>query len=106
MPLAPLSSDSVAWTGWYQRYAAWVTEQQAWSARLLGVMREEVASGRMRSDAMQSSAREFVQRQLPDYLIDMAQLNTELVSDVLRVADESLERLADALLESAMTTIW
>jgi len=101
MPLAPLSSDTVAWTAWYQRYASWITEQQAWSARLLGVMREEVANGRMRSDAMQSSAREFVQRQLPDYLLDMAQLNTELVSDVLGVADESLERLADALLGDA-----
>jgi hypothetical protein len=98
MPLAPLSSDALAWTAWYQSYATWLTEQQAWSSRLLTVVREEVAAGRLRSDVMQTSARGFLERRLPDYLISMAELNTDLVSDVLGVADDSLERLADALI--------
>ncbi len=98
MPLAPLSSDTLAWTAWYQAYATWLSEQQAWSSRLLTVVREEVAAGRLRADVMQTSARGFLERRLPDYLISMAELNTDLVSDVLGVADDSLERLADALI--------
>ena len=95
--LAPLSSDTLAWAAWYQQYAAWVTEQQAWSSRLLTVVREEVAAGRLPADIMQTSARGFLERQLPEYLVAMAELNTDLVSDVLGVADDSLEQLADAL---------
>jgi hypothetical protein len=99
MPLPPASTDALAWTAWYQRYATWVSDQQAWSSRLLTVIREEVAAGRLRSDAMQTSARRFVEQHLPDYLVAMAELNTDLVSDVLGVADETLERLADALVK-------
>ena len=98
MPLAPLSSDTLAWTAWYQRYATWVSDQQAWSSRLLTVVREEVTAGRLSSDVMQTAARGFLERRLPDYLIAMAELNSELASDVLGVVDESLERLAEALL--------
>ena len=98
MPLAPLSSDTLAWTAWYQQYATWVTEQQAWSSRLLTVVREEVAAGRLAPDVVQTSARGFLARQLPEYLVAMAELNTDLVSDVLGVADDSLEQLADALI--------
>ena len=98
MPLAPLTSDTLAWTAWYQRYAAWVSDQQAWSSRLLTVVREEVAAGRLSSDVMQTAARGFLEQRLPDYLIAMAELNSDLASDVLGVADESLERLADALI--------
>ena len=97
MPLAPLSSDTLAWSAWYQRYATWVTEQQAWSSRLLTVVRDEVAAGRLRSDVMQAAAHGFLEERLPDYLIEMAEFNTDLVSDVLSIADESLEQLADAL---------
>ena len=65
MPLPPTSTDALAWTSWYQRYATWVTEQQAWSSRLLTAVREEVAAGRLRSDAMQTSARQYLQRTTP-----------------------------------------
>ena len=99
MPLPPASTDAVVWTAWYQRYATWVSDQQAWSSRLLTVVREEVAAGRLRSDTMQTSARRYVERRLPDYLVAMAELNADLVSDVLSVADETLERLADALVK-------
>jgi len=97
MPLPPTSADPLAWTAWYQRYTTWVAEQQAWSSRLLGVMRDEVASGRLRADAIQTSAQRYVERRLPEYLVTMAELNAALVADVVGVADDALERLADVL---------
>lgn len=98
MPAAPASNDTVAWTTWYQRYATWASDQQAWSARLLNVLRDEMAAGRLDADALQTSSRAFLERSLPDYLLDMAELNTEVFADVLRVADESLEHMAGALI--------
>src|SRR3954468_20192302 len=74
MPLPPTSSDPLAWTTWYQRYTTWVAEQQAWSSRLLSVMRDEVTGGRLRADAMQAAARRYVERRLPEYLVTMAEL--------------------------------
>jgi hypothetical protein len=97
MPPAPASADTLAWTSWYQRYATWTSEQQAWSARLINVLREEVAEGRLESDSVQRSSRAFLETSLPDYLLDMAELNIGAFADVLGVADESLERLASAL---------
>jgi hypothetical protein len=105
MPIPPTSTDALAWTSWYQRYAAWVPEQQAWSSRLLAILRDEVAAGRVRPDTMQVSARRYLERRLPDYLIAMAELNADLVSDVLGIADDALERLADALFDTGEATV-
>jgi hypothetical protein len=98
MPLPPVSTDALAWSSWYQRYATWASEQQAWSSRLLTVVRDEVAAGRLHSDVLQQSARRYVEHRLPDYLVASAELNADLVADVLGVADDALERLADALI--------
>jgi hypothetical protein len=98
MPPAPASADTLAWTAWYQRYATWASEQQAWSVRLVNVLREEVAAGHLRADDLQTSSRSFLERSLPDYLLAMAELNLGVFADVLGIADDSLERLADALL--------
>jgi len=97
MPPAPASADTLAWTSWYQRYATWASEQQAWSVRLINVLREEVAEGRLQPDSVQRLSRAFLETTLPDYLLDMAELNIGVFADVLGVADESLERLASAL---------
>jgi hypothetical protein len=98
MPSAPASADTMAWTAWYQRYASWASEQQAWSVRLLNVLRDEVAAGRLRADILQTSSRAFLEGGLPDYMLAVAELNMGVFADVLAAADQSLERLASALL--------
>ncbi len=98
MPSAPASADTMAWTSWYQRYASWASEQQAWSVRLLNVLRDEVAAGRLPANTLQTSSRAFLQGGLPDYLLAMAELNMGVFADVLGVADGSLEQLANALI--------
>src|SRR6266545_6784440 len=97
VPPPPDPAGASDWTGWYQLFCAWVTEQQAWSARLYRVLLEEVAAGALRPEDVQASAREYLQRRLPDYLADMAELNAELVSDILAVADGSVDALSDVL---------
>jgi hypothetical protein len=97
VPVPPVSGDSTAWTAWYQLYAAWSADQQTWSGRLLSALRDEVSAGRLQSDSVPTSARAFLQRRLPDYLVDMAELNAALASDVLGVADASFERMAETL---------
>ncbi len=98
VPPPPDSSNPAAWASWYPLYTAWVTQQQAWSARLYEILIEEVSSGALSAETVQTSARAFLQRRLPDYLADMAELNAELVCDILSLADSSIERLSDALL--------
>jgi hypothetical protein len=68
------------------------------------VLRDEIAARRLRADALQNSSRAFLEHSLPAYLLDMAELNTDVFADMLRVADESLEHLAGALIVAARRT--
>lgn len=98
VPPPPHSNGQLEWAGWYALFSAWVTEQQAWSARLYKVLTDEVASGALSPDAVQAAARAYLEARLPDYLADTAELNADLVCDMLSVADASVDALSEALL--------
>ena len=102
VPSPPEGTDPAGWTNWYPLYTAWVAEQQAWSARLYQILLEEVRSGAIRPDAVQTTARDYLQRRLPDYVTDMVELNAGLMADLLGVTDGSVGRLSDALGGGAM----
>jgi hypothetical protein len=89
--------DPVRWAGWYQLLAAWVAEQQARSAMLHRALADEVAAGRLAPGAVQSSAQAFVEARLEGYLMELAGLNAELVSEILDVADACLDVLTAAM---------
>jgi hypothetical protein len=100
VPSLPSANGLIDWTAWYQLFGAWVTEQQAWSVRLYRVLLDEVASGAMKSDALQVSARAFLDARLPDYLADMAELNADLVCELLALSDQTVVGLSESLLGS------
>ena len=49
MPLAPLSSDTLAWTAWYQQYATWVTDA---ASMVVALAHRRAGGGRGRSTAL------------------------------------------------------
>jgi hypothetical protein len=98
VPSPPNHSDPAGWAGWYQSCAAWFTQQQAWSSRVTQLLVNEVSSAKLRPEAIQTSANAFLQRRLPHYLADMAELNADLVSDVLGIADTSIDAVAGSIL--------
>lgn len=85
------------WVGWYQLLVTWVAEQQTRSATLLRTVADEVAAGRLPPDAAQASAQTFVENRIEGYLLELAGLNAELVSEVLDVTQPCLDALAAAL---------
>jgi hypothetical protein len=89
--------DLVRWAGWYQLLAAWVAGQQTRSAMLYRALADEAAAGRLAQSTVPSSAQAFVEARLEGYLTELAGLNAELVSDILDVADASLDVLAAAM---------
>ncbi|HYR64281.1 MAG TPA: hypothetical protein VET24_16830 [Actinomycetota bacterium] len=97
VPSPPDGANATEWAGWYQLFGAWVTEQQTWAGRLYAVLLDEVRAGSLKPEDVQVSAQEFLRRRLPDYLADMAELNAELVTDILGVADGSIDALSDQL---------
>lgn len=100
-PVLPAAGgyDPVRWAGWYQLLAAWVAEQQTRSAMLYRALADEVATGRLAQSAVQSSAQAFVETHLQRYLMELAELNAELVSEILDVADACLDALTAAIAE-------
>ena len=97
-PVPPPGSGygPVQWAGWYQLLVTWVAEQQGRSATLLRTLADEVAAGRLPPDAAQTSARTFVADRLEGYLVELASLNAELVSEMLDVTQSCLDALAAA----------
>lgn len=99
------SADVLAWLNWYQRAAAWMTEQQAWAGRVYKLVVDEVAAGVLPTNVMQASARQFLERRFPDYMSDMADLNAELAADILGVAGSSIWPGADPPLAADEMTV-
>ena len=64
-PQPPMRSDATEWLFWYQRFSAWITDQQVWSSRLYGALVDEAASGGVGEDAVRSHGMTFVRDRLP-----------------------------------------
>lgn len=101
VPPPPSGNGPFEWSGWYPLLAAWVTEQQAWSAKLCRALLDESASGRLDPGSVQTSGRAFVESRLPEYLVDMAELNADLVYDILAMTDASLDALSGTLVDQS-----
>jgi hypothetical protein len=97
-PSAPVDGDATEWTFWYQRYVAWVTDQQTWSARLYRALIDEAATGGMHEDAVRSYGTAFVRDRLPSYLTDIVEASFDSFCDLLAVNDDSVRSLTDAML--------
>lgn len=97
VPSPPSGYDPAGWLGWYQLLVPWVGEQQARSATLYRTLADEVAAGRLTQGVAQSSAQAFVEARLEGYLVEMAELNAELVSEILDVANACLDALTAAI---------
>jgi hypothetical protein len=91
-------ADPSEWSAWYVMYVAWAGQQQAWSARVYQLIRDDVAAGLMSQDSIQTSSQSFLQKRLTDYLDDMTEIGMDLFADGLSAADESVRTLSDALL--------
>jgi hypothetical protein len=98
VPHPPGSADPSEWAAWYVLYGAWAAQQQAWSARVFQLIRDEIAAGLMSQEAVQASIQTFLRNRLPDYLGDMTEIGMDLFTDGLSAADESVRALSDALL--------
>ncbi len=98
-PVAPPTGgyDPAWWVGWYQLLAPWVAEQQARSATLYRTLADEVTAGRLTPDSIQSSGQAFLQGRIEGYLVEIAELNAKLVSEILDVADACLDALIAAI---------
>jgi hypothetical protein len=96
-PSAPAHADATEWLFWYQRYIAWVTEQQTWSARLYRALVDEAATGGIREDAVRSYGTAFVRDRLPAYLADVVEASFDSFCDLLAVNDGSVQSLTDAM---------
>lgn len=97
-PAAPLGVEPQQWLSWYATCAAWSTQQQAWAARALTALREEVAAGSIGEQELQASAQRFLEDRLPNYLADVAELGMDLVTQGLAVTDQSIQDLAHTVL--------
>jgi hypothetical protein len=91
MPLPAGEYDPARWIGWYQLFAAWAAEQQARSAIFYRTLADEMAAGRLASDAVRSSAEAFVIARHEGYVVEVAELYAELVSGILDAADGCLD---------------
>lgn len=101
IPTTPRGVEAQQWLSWYVMCAAWSAQQQAWAGRALTAMREEIAAGSIGEEAMQASARRFLEDRLPNCLADVADVGMDLVADGLAVADTSIHGLAHAVLGGA-----
>jgi hypothetical protein len=97
MPLPSGEYDPARWIAWHQLCATWAAEQQRRSAMSYRRLADEAAAGRLTLDAVQSSAQAFVKARHENYLVEMAELYAELVSDILDVADGCLDVLTTAI---------
>jgi hypothetical protein len=104
VPHPPGRADPSEWSAWYVLYGAWAAQQQAWSARVYQLIRDEVAAGLMSQETVQASSQSFLQNRLPDYLGDMTEIGMDLFADGWSAADESVRALSDALLREPPAT--
>jgi len=96
-PQPPLQSDTTEWVLWFQRFSAWITDQQVWSSRLYRALVDEAASGGVDEDALRSHGVTFVRDRLPGYMAEVAEASFDSFCDLLAVTDESVRALTDAV---------
>ena len=97
VPSPPDGNGLIEWYSWYQRVAAWATEQQAWSTRFYGTLLEETGAEHVDATRLQTSAREFLEARLPGYVLDMAEVSAGFTHDVLSMTTSLLDNLTRAL---------
>ena len=97
VPSAPVGRDATEWMFWNQRYAAWVSDQQGWSARIYRAMVDEAMSDGFGEGDVQAYGTKFASDRLPAYLADYAEASFDSFCDLLAVNDDSVQRLTDAL---------
>jgi hypothetical protein len=97
-PAPPQNGDAAEWLLWYQRSSAWASEQQVWNARLYRYLLDEVSAGGLNAEAVNSYGQSFVRARLPEYLAELAEAVVDAFCDMLTVANDSVDRLADAVL--------
>ena len=102
-PQPPMRSDTTEWLFWYQRFSAWITDQQVWSSRLYGALVDEAASGGVGEDAVRSHGMTFVRDRLPGYMAEVAEAGLDSFCDLLAVTDESVRGLTDAVVGAPVT---
>jgi hypothetical protein len=102
-PQPPMRSDATEWLFWYQRFSAWITDQQVWSSRLYGALVDEAASGGVGEDAVRSHGMTFVRDRLPGYMAEVAEASLDSFCDLLAVTDESVRGLTDAVQGAPVT---
>jgi hypothetical protein len=96
-PQPPLQSDATEWVLWFQRFSAWITDQQVWSSGLYRALVDEAASGGVDEDAVRSHGMTFVRDRLPGYMAEVAEASFDSFCDLLAVTDESVRGLTDAV---------
>jgi hypothetical protein len=97
VPLPSSGYDPIQWAAWYQLLAAWIAEQQARSATLQRILADETAAGRLGPRSVQSSAHAFLEARLESYLVELAGLSAEFVSEVLDVTSACVDTLTAAM---------
>jgi hypothetical protein len=86
----PPGEDTDRWLAWYQLVAGWVGQEQAWSAAAYRAIAEEAAGGRLAPDALEVSARAFLERRLQAYMVQLSDLYSRFVADLMDAAGEWL----------------
>jgi hypothetical protein len=99
-PSPPTRGDATEWLFWFQRYTTWVTDQQAWNARLYRALVDEAASDGISEEAVRSYGTTFVRHRLPTYMADIAEASFDSFCDLLAVTDDSVRSLTGAMLGS------
>lgn len=102
-PQPPIQGDTTEWVFWFQRFSAWISDQQLWSSRLYRAIMDEAASGGLGEEAVRSHGTTFVRDRLPDYMAEVAEVSFDSFSDLLAATDESVRSLTDAIMGSAWT---
>jgi hypothetical protein len=90
LPAIPPGEDSARWLAWFQLVAGWVGQEQAWSAAAYRAIAEEAARGRLTPDALEVSARAYLERRLDAYLADLSDLYSRFLADIMGAAGEWL----------------
>jgi hypothetical protein len=90
LPAIPSGEETARWLAWYQLVAGWVGQEQAWSAAAYQAIAEEAAGGRLAPDALEVSARAYLERRLSTYMAQLSDLYSRFVADIMDAAGEWL----------------
>jgi hypothetical protein len=86
LPAIPPGEDTAGWWAWYQLVAGWVGQEQAWSAAAYRAIAEEAARGQLAPEALEVSARAYMERRLHAYMAELSDLYSAFLADIMDAA--------------------